>query len=142
MRRCLILTVLTIASTTSVACPWHALVGQKLDQYPPGDESRWVLVIQHIDRMTGAETSFRGAEGRVALPARYGFDCGVEQVGIATAGQYRLSCMHAGTPSTLDHSCRGPDAHVVAGWDGTDRMGITVVSVLLICLPPEAVPPL
>ena len=130
MKRLFTLLLITLAAAPATACPWHALAGQPLDQLA---NVKRVLMIDQIDRMTGKETLVKGGAARVDLPAHYGFSCDVAPG--KSAGEFVLSCERQGTRTALEHSCQGPDAAIVKQWDGFDRMGLNILSVVLACVP-------
>jgi hypothetical protein len=124
-------------------CPWHALVGKASDDLGPEADARRVLVVQQIDHMTSKEQYWPSPTSSFELPAHYGVTCKVEMNAPRAAAASRavsVTCSQHGRESRMERSCADGDARVVKGWDAYDRMGVNILSVLLVCVPPELIP--
>ena len=128
------------------SCPWHALVGKNADDLGPEADARRVLVVQQIDRMTSKETIWAHPGQVIAMPARYGITCTATPTATGAAAStaaagVEVVCTQHGKETKIERSCRDADARTVKGWDAYDRMGVNILSVLVVCVPPELIPP-
>lgn len=131
----------TLEARFAFACPWHALSNQDtVDKLGDSANGQRVLVIQQVNRMTGEETSIRGTFQKILLPEHYGFACTIEPKGKEIDQAYVLTCERQGIQTVTERACKGSDARAIKTWDGFDRMGINILSVLLVCVPPESIP--
>jgi len=96
------------------------------------------LSIKVMDRLRGSEQIHHFADGPLALQLPYGYSCTVsEGKGETDAPAYTMTCeSHAKDRTQLIADCAKPadGKPVVKVWDGENAMGMTAVSVALVCL--------
>ncbi len=124
------------APSPLMACPWHGVTGSGSDRSATtaADFARFPSIYV-VDRMTGKEVRYDLGVTAVDLPYLHGFSCKLKPAADADlTDTFSLVCSGKdGKQETLNHSCKVDGAPIARAWNGFDRMGVNVVTVVLGC---------
>jgi hypothetical protein len=130
------LVLAALASTVAYSCPWHGVTGAGSDRAvnSAADFARFPAIYV-VDRLTGKEVRYDLGVTTVALPALHGFSCKLQPAPDSDlTDTFSLVCAGKdGKEETLTHSCKVDGAPIARSWNGYDRMGLNVVTVVLGC---------